>query len=95
MLDNIYREDLKYRECIGLTNSGKPILAPEVIIKGLRLKGRIRVVTSQDGDSTSCDIAYKTPGPLVKNSTINGRTIMECKKVSALGYDCGYESYVK
>ena len=95
MFNNIYIDELKYKEYTGLTNSGQPSYKSEQIIKGLRLKGNIRVVTSKDGDSTSCSISYKTPNKLIPLSTINGRTIMECVKVPGLGHNCGYISYVK
>lgn len=95
MFDNIYIDELTYREYVGLTNSGQPSYKPEVVIKGLRLKGKIRVVTNKDGDSTSCDIAYKTPFKIIPLSMINGRTVMECVKVPGLGHNCGYISYVK
>lgn len=95
MFDNIYRDELKYKEYTGLTNSGQPSYKPEQTINGLRLKGKIKVVMSKDGDSTSCDIAYKTPDRLVPLSQLNGRTIMECVKVQGLGHNCGYVSYVK
>jgi hypothetical protein len=95
MFNNIYIDELHYKEYIGLTNTGQPSYKAEETIKGLRLKGKIKVVTSKDGDSTSCDICYKTPNRLIPLSTIDGRTIMECVKVAALGHDCGYVSYVK
>ena len=95
MLNNIYRDELHYKEYIGLTNTGQPSYKDEEITKGLYLKGKIKVITSEDGDSTTCDICYKTPNRLIPLSTIDGRTIMMCKKVPALGYDCGYVSYVK
>lgn len=95
MFDNIYKDDLKYKEYIGVSNTNQPTYKQEQVIKGLRLKGKVKVVTSKDGDSTSCDITYKTPNKLVPLSTINGRTIMECVKVQGLGHNCGYVSYVK
>ena len=95
MFDNIYRDELEYKEYTGLGNSGQPSYAPKQKIKGLRLKGKINVITNKDGDSTSCNIAYKTPNRLIPLSQINGRTIMECIKVAGLGHNCGYISYVK
>ena len=95
MFDNIYKDDLKYKEYLGVSNTNQPTYKPEQVIKGLRLKGKVKVVTSKDGDSTSCDIQYKTPNRLVPLSTINGRTIMECVRVAGLGHNCGYVSYVK
>lgn len=95
MFDDIYRDELVYKEYMGLTNTNQPSYKPEQTIKGLRLKGKVKVVNDKDGDHTSCDIAYKTPEPLVKYSLINGRTIMECIKVPGLGHNCGYVSYVK
>jgi hypothetical protein len=95
MFENIYRDELHYKEYNGLTNSGQPSYKSEQVIKGLRLKGNIKVVTSKDGDSTSCTIAYKTPEKLIPLSMLEGRTIMECVKVQGLGHDCGFVSYVK
>ena len=95
MFDNIYRDELKYREYTGLGKSGQPSYAPERVIKGLRLKGRIKVITDKDGDSTTCNIEYKTPEKLIPLSMIEGRTIMECVKVQGLGHNCGWVSYVK
>lgn len=95
LFDNIYTDELRYKEYKGLSNTQTETYAQERIIKGLRLKGKIKVVTSTDGDSTSCDIYYKTPDKLVPLSKLNGRTIMECVKVAGLGHNCGYVSYVK
>lgn len=95
MFNNIYRDILEYKEYTGLGNSGQPNYSPKQMIYGLRLKGQIKVTTSEDGDATTCNIAYKTPNKLVPLSQLNGRTIMECVKVPGLGRDCGYVSYVK
>ena len=95
MLDNIYRDELKYREYLGENDSQQETFAPVRTIKGLRLKGNIKVTTGKDGDSTTCSISYKTPERLIPRSEINGRVIMECVKVAGLGHDCGYVSYVK
>ena len=95
MFDNIYTDNLKYKEYAGLNKSGQPSYKEEVTIKGLRLKGNLKVTTGEDGDSTTCTIQYKTPNRLIPFSTINGRTIMECVEIKRFGYDCGYVSYVK
>ena len=95
MFNSIYRDEIKYKEYTGLNKSGQPSYKTEQIIKGLRLKGQIRVTTSDDGDSTTCNIQYKTPNKIVPLSQLNGRTVMECVKVAGLGRDCGYISYVK
>lgn len=95
MFDNIYYQQLKYKRYLGKTDSNTDSYASEVIIKGLRLKGQLKVVHSADGDSTTCSIVYKTKEPLVPKSFLNGREIMECVPVAGLGLDCGYLSYVK
>ena len=95
MFNNIYRDELKYKEYTGLSNSGQPTYKPETTIKGLRLKGKIKVSTSEDGDVTTCDIQYKTQDKLKPLSQLNDRTIMECVEIKRFGYDCGYVSYVK
>jgi hypothetical protein len=95
VFDNIYYEDLKYREYTGKTSSNTDSYANTVIIKGLRLKGQIKVVHGEDGDTTTCTIVYKTKEPLVTKSFINGREIMECVPVAGFGLNCGYLSYVK
>lgn len=95
MFESIYYQELKYKEYNGKTSSNTDSYAPETIIKGLRLKGQLKVVHSEDGDTTSCTIVYKTKDPLVTKSLINGREIMECVPVPGLGLNCGYLSYVK
>jgi hypothetical protein len=95
MFESIYYQELKYKEYKGKTSSNTDSYAPETIIKGLRLKGQLKVVHSEDGDTTSCTIVYKTKDPLVTKSLINGREIMECVPVPGLGLNCGYLSYVK
>lgn len=95
MFENIYYEDLKYKRYTGKTSSNTDDYAETVIIKGLRLKGQIKVVHGEDGDTTTCSIVYKTKEPLVTKSFINGREIMECIPVAGLGLNCGYLSYVK
>lgn len=95
MFENIYYQDLKYKEYTGKTSSNTDSYAPETVIKGLRLKGQIKVVHSEDGDTTTCTIVYKTKEKLTPKSLINGREIMECVAVAGFGLDCGYLSYVK
>lgn len=95
MFDNVYRDELKYKEYLGVNDSQQETFAPERIIKGLRLKGNYKTTTGKEGDSTTCNISYKTPERLIQGSEINGRVIMECVKVAGLGHNCGYVSYVK
>lgn len=94
MFDNYY-STIEYKEYVGLTDSGQPSYKNTVNIKGLRLKGQIKVSHSNDGDTTSCSIVYKTKEKIVPLSMINGREVMECVPVSGFGRDCGYLSYVK
>ena len=63
--------------------------------KGIRTKGQIKVEHSADGDTTSCNIVYKTKERLVPKSLLNGREIVECVPVAGFGLDCGYINYVK
>lgn len=95
MFNTIYNQEIEYREYIGLGKTGKASYKDTVKIKGLRLKGQLKFSTGSDGDTTSCSICYKTPTLIVKNSELNGRTVMECVKVSGFGKNCGYVSYVK
>ena len=95
MFDNIYYQDVKYKEYQGKSASVTDIWARETTIKALRTKGNIHVTHGSDGDTTSCTIQYKTKEKLIPKSLINGREIMECVKVPAFGLDCGYISYVK
>ena len=95
MFDNIYYQELNYKKYLGKTSSDTDTYAETVVIKGLRLKGQIKVVHSEDGDTTTCTIVYKTKERLIPKSLINGREIMECVAVAGFGLDCGYLSYVK
>lgn len=95
MFDFIYYQDLKYCEYAGQTDSQTDSYKPEVVIKGLRIKGQLKVDHSKDGDTTSCSIVYKTPNKLVTKSLLNGREIMESIPVPGFGVDCGYLNYVK
>lgn len=95
---NRFFKQLEYEEYLGLGVTGQPTWKPVTEIEGLRLKGQIKVVTSEDGDSTSCNIVYKTMQKIVPLSKINGRTVMECVPVNALWVTedkAGYLSYVK
>jgi hypothetical protein len=87
--------DTPYREYLGLSISGQPRYNEVKNIKALRLKGQYKVINSSDGDSTTCTIVYKTLIPLIPNSELDGRTIVECVKIYGLGLDCGYMIYVK
>lgn len=95
MFDNVYNQDIEYSEYIVLSQTGGASLKEPVTIKGLRLKGQLKVSTNSDGETTSCSIVYKTPIRIIPNSELNGRAVMECVKVSGFGLNCGYISYVK
>lgn len=95
MFDNIYYQTLQYKKYIGLNDAGHEIYEKEVDIKGLRLKGQIKIVESSDGDYSTSTVCYKTPMYIVPNSLINGRTVMECYEVAGMGLNCGFISYVK
>lgn len=97
MFDRFFKQ-LEYEEYKGLSDSGQPTWKTVTNIDGLRLKGQIKVVTSDDGDSTTCNIVYKTKQRIIPLSKINGRTVMECVPVNALWVTedkAGYLSYVK
>lgn len=95
MFDFIYYQDLKYKEYNGKSDSNTDSYKAEVTIKGIRTKGQIKVEHSADGDTTSCNIVYKTKERLVPKSLLNGREIVECVPVAGFGLDCGWLSYVK
>lgn len=95
MFDNIYYQDVKYKEYIGKSASGTDNYKPEVLIKALRTKGEIKITHDKDGDTTTCTIQYKTKEKLIPKSMINGREIMECVPVAGFGINCGYISYMK
>jgi hypothetical protein len=97
MFDRFFKQ-LEYEEYIGISVTGQPTYANKKLIDGLRLKGQVKVVTSEEGDSTSCNIVYKTKQKIIPLSKINGRTVMECVPVNALWVSedkAGYLSYVK
>lgn len=97
MFDYFFK-DIKYEEYNGLTASNQPSYKSAVNIKGLRLKGQIKVTTSDDGDSTTCSICYKTQVEVKPLSKIEGRTVVDCTPVNALWVDedkAGYLVYVK
>lgn len=98
MFDEFFK-DITYEEFQGLGDSNEPLpLLPPVSIKGLRLKGQIKVVHTDDGDQTTCTICYKTKQYIKPMSKLNGREVMECTPVNALWVSderAGYLSYVK
>jgi hypothetical protein len=65
------------------------------MIKGLRVKGSIKVVHDKGGDSTTCSIVYRTADKLVVGSKLNGREIMESVKIDSFLPNAGYLNYVK
>lgn len=95
MFDFIYYQDLKYKEYNSKSDSNTDSYKAEVTIKGIRTKGQIKVEHYADGDTTSCNIVYKTKERLVPKSLLNGREIVECVPVAGFGLDCGWLSYVK
>jgi len=95
MFDNIYYEDLIYEEYNGLNDSNTESWKEPTSIKGLRLKGSIKVTHGSDGDSTTSSLVFKTKNRLIPKSRIDGREIIDCVPVPGLGINCGYMSYTK
>lgn len=94
-MNSILREDLRYEQATYNTETDTKILLSPVIIKGLRVKGSIKVTHSEGGDSTTCSIVYRTKDKLVIGSKLNGREIMESVKINSFLPDAGYLNYVK
>lgn len=95
---DFFFKDIRYEEYIGKTSSNTNKYSEPRLIKGLRLKGYIKVTTDGNGESTSCSIAYKTKEKIKPFSKLNGREVTECIPVEALFIseeDAGYISYVK
>lgn len=92
---NILRDELKYEEASRNTETDTKILLAPVMIKGLRVKGSVKVTHSESGDSTTCSIVYRTKDKLVIGSKLNGREIMESVKINSFLPDAGYLNYVK
>lgn len=92
---NIYHKPLKYKEFTGLSPSNTPMYANETTILGLRTKGNIKVIHTEDGDEVTCSIVYRTAFPLVPKSLLEGREIIECVPINALFLSTGYLCYVK
>lgn len=90
-----FHQNLTYKRFVGLTPSDTALYDSEVTVKGLRVKGQIKVVHSEDGDTTTCTICYRTQQQLVPKSLLEGREIMESVPINALGLDTGYLNYVK
>lgn len=95
MFENTYYEDLVYEEYNGLNDSNTESWKEPTNIKGLRLKGSIKVTHSSDGDSTTSSLVFKTKDRLIPKSRIDGREIIDCVPVPGLGINCGYMSYTK
>lgn len=97
MFDMFFKK-LDYEEYNGVSNSQMPLYKEAIQIEGIRLKGQIKVITSDNGDSTTCNIVYKTKQKIIPLSKLNGRTVMECVPVNALWIsenNAGYLSYVR
>lgn len=90
-----FHKDLHYKEFIGLSESNVNLYADEITIKGLRIKGQIKVTHSEDGDAVTCTICYRTDKKLVPKSLIEGHEIMECVPINSLMLHTGYLNYVK
>lgn len=95
MFENIYYQKLKYKEYNGKSSSGVDTYKPVTEIDGLRIKGKSHIKHTPDGDTTYCDITYRTPGRLIPKSTIDGHEVVESVAVAGFGVDCGYVNYVK
>jgi hypothetical protein len=95
MFNSMLREDLNYEQASMNTDTNTKLYLAPKIIKGLRVKGSIKVVHSESGDSTTCTIVYRTKDKLVVGSKLNGREIMESVKINSFVSDAGYLNYVK
>lgn len=95
MFETIYYQKLRYKEYKGKSSSNTDLYDDEILIDGLRIRGDIKITHSDDGDTTTCNIVYRTRDKLVAKSLLNGREIMECVPVAGLGLNCGYVNYVK
>lgn len=96
MFDTFYKNNIEYEEFDGLGSNQQPTFKSKVNIRGIRLKGQIKVVHTDDGDETTCTICYRTTQKIVPQSKLNGRIVMECTPVNALWIDnAGFISYVK
>lgn len=95
MFNSMLRDDLKYEQASMNTETNTKLFLSPVMIKGLRVKGSIKVVHSESGDSTTCSIVYRTKDKLVVGSKLNGREIMESVKINSFVSDAGYLNYVK
>ena len=59
--DYIYKYELKYREFDKKSSANTNIYKPEVIIKGMRVKGYKKYTDSKDGTSVTCSIMFRVP----------------------------------
>lgn len=94
MLD-ILIDDIKYEKCVTESKTNTPSLLAPVVIKGLRVRGNIKVTHSDNGDSTTCTIVYRTAEKIPAHSKLNGHEVMESVKINAFGRNVGYLNYVK
>lgn len=90
-----YWQPLKYEEFIKLESNGTPKYKDAVIVKGLRLSGRLKITHTESGDITDSSVIYKTKEKLIKGSKLEDREIMERVRVEAFGLDAGYLNYLK
>ncbi|MBQ4030687.1 MAG: hypothetical protein II625_02920 [Bacilli bacterium] len=98
MFDNFYKSNIEYEEFNGIGSNNQPTFKTKVNIKGIRVKGQIKVVHTDDGDETTCTICYRTRQRIIPQSKLNGREVMMCIPVNALWVSeeqVGYTSYVK
>ena len=94
-MDFILTQSLKYEERNYDSKTNSKILLPPVYIKGLRVKGNIKVSHSKDGDTTTCSIVYRTAIKIPEGSKLNGREVMESVPINSIIPNSGYLNYVK
>ena len=95
MLFTNFWKKIRVQKFIGVSESNTPLLALEKEIPGIRLKGHVKVKTTDDGDEVTCDIQYKTAEYIPPHSLIEDREVIDCEEAPALMKFTGYISYVK
>mgnify|MGYP006877263281 FL=1 len=93
--DYIYKYELKYREFDKKSSANTNIYKPEVIIKGMRVKGYKKYTDSKDGTSVTCSIVFRVPFKLKVHSLLEGYEVMESVKIDSPLNTGGYLVYVR
>ena len=95
MRELLLRDKILYEQLDYNSDTNTPFLLAPVEIDGMRLKGSIKTTTSENGDSTTSSIVYRTGIKITVGSKLDGHTVMDSVKINSFGKYEHYLNYCK